>query len=130
MRHEITPPLCVDCLEDDPAKFLLRSDSSGRLIRNRCAMCHSLWDIERKAESAAKRIEVAARNRGCCRGEENGQSKLTESEVLLIFSDTRTRSEIAKAFNIRPMTVYDIKSGRRWGWLTCEPAYINRVVLL
>jgi len=59
MRHAIKPPLCVDCLEDDPAKFLVRSDNTGRLIRNRCRKCHGLWDLERKAERKAKESECA-----------------------------------------------------------------------
>lgn len=120
MRHAIKPPLCVDCLEDDPAKFKVRSDGSGRLIRNRCGMCHSLWDIERKAERTAHRAESKVRRQAATQGEKNGQARLVESEVLEIYSDERPRAQIAKAFGIRPMSVYDIKTGRRWGWLTCS----------
>ncbi|MGV2827931.1 sigma factor-like helix-turn-helix DNA-binding protein [Myxosarcina sp. GI1(2024)] len=55
-------------------------------------------------------------------GENNGFAKLTEFQVKQIkhyLSQTQlTQKEIASQFNISRSTVKDIKSGRRWGYLS------------
>lgn len=51
-------------------------------------------------------------------GEKNSMNKLTESNVLEIFKYVGRYADIAKKFGIVSNTVGDIKSGRRWGWLT------------
>lgn len=51
-------------------------------------------------------------------GENNPNSKLVESDVLeilrLLKAKTMTSKEIAKRFNVKPLTIYRINSGRSW----------------
>lgn len=54
------------------------------------------------------------------KGTTNPNSKLTEDQVIAIFSDTRMHKEIALEYDINKTYVSDIKAGRSWGWLTSE----------
>lgn len=47
-------------------------------------------------------------------GEQNGRSKLTESQVISIREDKRKYKEIAIEYGIAAISVYDIKSKRTW----------------
>ena len=55
-------------------------------------------------------------------GEKNGFAKLTEAEVIQIkqlLSDGKlTQKTIGSQFNVSRSTVKDIKSGRRWNYLS------------
>lgn len=48
------------------------------------------------------------------RGERNGQSKLSESDVYSIRRDQRSQSAIARDWGVSQSLVSMIKSGRRW----------------
>ncbi len=48
------------------------------------------------------------------RGERNGCSKLTESQVRAIRADSRTQMRIATDYGIRQTTVSEIKRRNRW----------------
>ena len=52
------------------------------------------------------------------RGTTNGRSKLTEAQVLDIYSDSRTQSVIAAEYGMPRSTVGAIKCGKSWAWLT------------
>ncbi len=62
-------------------------------------------------------IEDATRKGRMSHGEDRPTSKLKESQVVNIFSDIRTASKIAAQYNITETAVYNIKAGRRWGYL-------------
>lgn len=51
-------------------------------------------------------------------GEKNSQSKITESDVILILNDNRKYSEISNEFGISVPTVSDIKRGYSWTHIT------------
>ena len=53
------------------------------------------------------------------RGERNGRARLTREQVIEIRSLCRTTAqrEIAERFRVKESTVYNILSGRNWGWL-------------
>jgi hypothetical protein len=50
-------------------------------------------------------------------GSRHGQSKLTESQVLLIRQDSRLQKEIAAEYGISRTTVSTIKACKAWSWL-------------
>lgn len=50
-----------------------------------------------------------------CRGERNGQARLTEDQVRAIRSDGRKQGAIAAEYGIRQTTVSEIKHGNLWG---------------
>lgn len=52
------------------------------------------------------------------RGSKNFKSKLTESEVLDIFSSEYPQSKLAERFGVSQTCVNHIKTGRTWRWLT------------
>ena len=52
------------------------------------------------------------------RGERNGRSKLTVDRVMSIFHSSGSHQSVADREGISRICVSDIKSGRRWGWLT------------
>lgn len=60
------------------------------------------------------------------RGERNGNSGLTNEQVICIMArlltKRETRSEIARSFNIRPQSVSRIWTGARWAHLFKEGA--------
>lgn len=52
------------------------------------------------------------------RGEQHGMAKLTEQQVLAIFSAKGTQAAIAAQFDTSTSTVSEIRAGKRWAWLT------------
>ena len=52
------------------------------------------------------------------RGENSYKSKLTEKQVLDIRKDTRPNQEIANDYGASRQTIYKIKTGNTWAWLT------------
>ena len=52
------------------------------------------------------------------KGENQGHSKLTQEQVLQIFSDGRKNIEIGLDYGVNRTAIAAIKSGRNWGWLT------------
>jgi HNH endonuclease len=52
------------------------------------------------------------------KGEDQWNSKLTQEQVLQIFSDSRKNKEIALDYGVNRTAIAAIKSGRNWGWLT------------
>lgn len=47
-------------------------------------------------------------------GENSGNHKVTEADVIGIRNDGRPLKEIAKTYNIKPVTVSAIQTGRLW----------------
>lgn len=54
------------------------------------------------------------------KGENNGGAKLNEKQVIAILSDDRSKIDIAKEYGVSPRAIYDIKSGRKWAYLSKE----------
>lgn len=52
------------------------------------------------------------------RGERHGNAKLSNDDVVAIFTDQRPQKQIADHYSISQPTVSDIKRGYRWRWLT------------
>ena len=73
---------------------------------------HLRWDT--KQGNALDRVEHGTENRG----ERNGRAKLTAGQVLQIRRSTETQQSVADRMGISRQTVGDIRSGRRWGWMT------------
>lgn len=56
---------------------------------------------------------------GSNRGTKNFKNKLTEQDVLEIFSDTKaTQQELAERYGVSQSTINHIKKSRTWAWLT------------
>ena len=54
------------------------------------------------------------------RGGRHGMAKLMESEVIEIkrrLTNGQPNKDIARDFKVSPVTISDIKTGRRWSWL-------------
>jgi len=52
------------------------------------------------------------------RGTKNPRAKLNNEQVLTIFRSKENGSILADAYGVSRTTVSEIKSGRKWGWLT------------
>lgn len=52
------------------------------------------------------------------RGEKHGRSFLIEKHVIEIYQSKERNYLLAKDYEVDRRTISDIKSGRRWGWLT------------
>jgi hypothetical protein len=63
--------------------------------------------------------DMLAKSRGGDRrGTKNGVAKLTEQQVLEIYASSWPTVRIAATYKISDATVYAIKNGRAWAWLT------------
>ncbi len=60
------------------------------------------------------------------RGEERGGAKLTEEQVLAIRADSRTKSEIARAYSVSVPTIIDIKLRKKWDHVEGPPSVPSR----
>jgi len=58
------------------------------------------------------------KQRDSVRGSKNGRSKLTETDVVAIFWDSRSRAVIAKEYGISTTLVTKIKRGQSWKHIT------------
>lgn len=61
--------------------------------------------------------DMAAKNRST-HGTKNYSAKLSEKDVLAIFSDPRTHRSIGAAYGVSNPTVWSIKSGKTWARVT------------
>ena len=55
---------------------------------------------------------------GALRGSQQMWAKLSEADVLAIVADPRTPRELAPVFGCSFTTIYGIRAGRAWKWLT------------
>jgi len=60
--------------------------------------------------------DMADRGR-MARGENAGQTILTEAQARIIKYSTERSCDVARKFSISPQAVCCIRKGRRWGWL-------------
>ena len=51
-------------------------------------------------------------------GSKDGNAKLTESQVLEIYNSTESPTAVARRYGVKYRTVWEIRNGRTWGWLT------------
>lgn len=56
-----------------------------------------------------------------CRGESQHNSRLSESQVLDIYTSPLDRQTLAKKFDVSPSAIDGIVQGRNWRWLTQPP---------
>ena len=52
------------------------------------------------------------------RGSANGASKLTEEEVIAIYTSTERQVDLAERYGVRQPMISVIKRREKWGWLT------------
>lgn len=52
------------------------------------------------------------------KGETQNNTKLTEAQVWEIVNDKRPQKNICEEYCITRQTVYNIKTGRKWNWMT------------
>ena len=57
-------------------------------------------------------------------GSNNSRSKLTESQVVEILCDPRTRKEIARDYGVGLMTISDIKNRKKWTHVPLPDGYV------
>lgn len=98
--HKCDTPLCVN-----PNHLFIgnyQDNSDDKVRKNR--------------QARGKSLSIAQGNQKR-RGSINKNSKLTESDVLLILKDIRSQREIAKYFGVTQATIYLIKNGKTWSWL-------------
>jgi len=64
--------------------------------------------------------KIGLQNRAA--GSKNGNSKLNEMEVLTIKTllGIKTNKELAKHYNVDPVTISDIKHGKSWYWMNVD----------
>lgn len=76
--------------------------------------------LDNNRDRSIKRRTSRVGNRGNCKGEANGMSKLTEKDVLFIKSQLNNGCscmEISKIFNMHSSSIEKIKSGKAWAYL-------------
>lgn len=92
-----------------------------------CVQCHR--DVtpikEYKGGTAVYGDRHGMRKHIYCRpfGSKNPHSKLKDEDVLAIFRSKDSQSKTAAKFGITKATVWGIRNGRGWSWLTGAPAY-------
>ena len=92
---------------------------NGIVIRHKCdnpPCCNpnhlqagTLADNNRDREERGRAVYL--------KGERNGQSKLTEKDVLEIREASGTLQEIANRYGVHLSTIHLIRSRKKWGWL-------------
>jgi len=82
--------------------------------RRCCNPRHLRWAT--RAENEADKVAHERSNRG----ERQGASKLTETAVRAIRAAGNIASQafLARQYGVCQSTISDVRSGRRWGWLT------------
>lgn len=54
------------------------------------------------------------------RGSKHCRARLCEAQVLFMRGSSASASELADVFGVSAKTVYDILSGRKWGWMLAD----------
>lgn len=83
--------------------------------RKDCINPHHLY-LGTDKENTRDRIERGQQHNP--QGEEHGNAKLTNEQVIAIFHDTRLQKDIAADYGISRQQVSKIKSGEQWGHIT------------
>lgn len=61
------------------------------------------------------------------RGVSNGRSVLSEQQVLEIFVSGEPVAVLVERFGVSRYTIYDIRSGKIWGWLTSTISHDDQI---
>lgn len=61
------------------------------------------------------------------RGQGNGHAKLSDEDVISIYTTKIEEKFLAEKFNVSITTIYDIKRKRTWKWLTDSIDTTNRL---
>lgn len=69
-------------------------------------------------ENNADRHKKGRSRGGANRGTLNRSCKLTPEQALEVFHAQGTLKEIGEKYGLKSQSVYDIKKGRNWAWLT------------
>lgn len=107
------------------AHRLFYSEHSGKSLKEIGFVLHSCDnprcvnpDHLREGTSSENANDAYERERRIrYRGELNGRSKLTESDVLSILRDDRRTREIATEYGVTMKTIQQIKARDSWAWL-------------
>jgi len=101
------------------AQTFLKNDENKTQVNhiNGIKTDNSLINLEwvTRSENQKHSILIGLRT---TKGEKNSQSKLNESQVLLILNDKRMYKEISNDFGISIPTISDIKRGYSWTHIT------------
>lgn len=94
--------------------------SSGDVVCHRCdnpSCCNPdhLW-VGTPADNIADKIEKGRQPRG----ETHGSAKVTIHQAKRILLDTRSHREVAGELGVSISTVYRIRTGRNWKFLSAE----------
>lgn len=87
--------------------------NDGNILNNK--LSNLRWDTHRNNQ---KDMII---HKSSPKGERNGQSKLTQSDVLEIckmLDEHKTRAEIARKFRVDRTNIIAIAKGRNWSWLS------------
>ena len=104
-----------------PKDFVVRHTCDNRLCINPEHLI-----LGSHADNVKDRVE---RNRSA-KGINNGRSKLSEKDVLLIFNDDITpKMHLANKFNVDPKAIRDIKNGKTWTYLTSNNKMANEGIV-
>ena len=108
------------CLSTHRIAYILTHGSipEGLLVRHLCGnrLCCNPAHLE--PGTAKQNGEDMVRHGTSTRGAKNTRVKLTEEQVLEIYHAPGLHASIAKRYGVSFNTVYAIKSGANWGWLT------------
>lgn len=54
------------------------------------------------------------------RGEEHHNAKLTADQVSQILASSESRFVIAERYGVSPITIWEIRAGKKWAWLNAN----------
>lgn len=100
----------------------------GMLVRHKCdnPTCCNIEHLElgtkkdNVSDMVSRGRDVYHNPRPQIRGVSNGQSKLTEEQVLSIFNSELGYRKLSKEYNVSKATIMQIKKGIIWSWLTSK----------
>lgn len=104
----------------------------GMVIRHKCdnAFCCNVKHFEIGTQLDNVR-DMVVRNRvhkgsnDKVKGVKNGLNKLTEQEVIEIYTSTLSYKKLSKKYNVSTTNVFFIKKQKQWKWLTNKIKEVN-----
>lgn len=107
-------------LTEDQVRSILTSPKSNKELADEFGVSYgTIKDI--KLKKRWKHIEeTVVYNKEPKCGERNGNSTLTEKEVLEIFKSSLSQRKLAKIYGVGQTTIGRIKKGETWAYLTVD----------
>lgn len=122
----IRPSLCERCMKPGP----IASDGRATIHAHHAHGYHEALKVEwlcarcHRAETPLPAIMGAP-----CRGEKNGQSRLSEVDVALIRASEMGCRRLGALFGVNKTTIQRVRNGKRWLAVAPTPIYELREVL-